>query len=340
MLIPVYAAEIDAGLAAQVQASASVRLTAEAKQSVVPPNTSVARLPTPAKASTSDFDLYGMRSILVSVGWNKNDDVFDPGELYLARSTPVDKQVNYMHTETDIIGHIIGSQLAEFDGNPIDDGAGVPTAFDVVVASVLYRKWESPELQRRMDDLIKGIAAGEWYVSMECLLRNFDYALRAEDGTMRILARNNDTAFLTKRLRIYGGSGEYNGQKIGRLLRNFTFSGQGVVKTPANERSTILDNDNIKMAASWASGLMRATPAVEPSKPHSPPSKTVASSRADTGAPLIERISLDKPTDGYRVIGDYNIHQFIAERVEEGHKLDSDHIKSAANWIGSLFEKR
>merc|ERR1711966_443042 len=41
-------------------------------------------------------------------------------------------------------------------------------------------------------------------------------------------------------LRSYGGSGEYQGYKIGRALKNIAFSGKGPVSKPANPRSVIL----------------------------------------------------------------------------------------------------
>ena len=41
-------------------------------------------------------DLYYLNSILVSAGWNKNDDVFDVADLWAARETPIDKPFNYM----------------------------------------------------------------------------------------------------------------------------------------------------------------------------------------------------------------------------------------------------
>jgi chromosome segregation ATPase len=45
-------------------------------------------------------------------------------------------------------------------------------------------------------------------------------------------------------LRAYGGSGEYKGYKVGRLLRDFYFSGKGLVDKPANPRSIIFrDSD-------------------------------------------------------------------------------------------------
>ena len=45
------------------------------------------------------IDLYYLKSILVSTGWNKNDDVFDSKELWAAKNTPEDKPFNFMHNE-------------------------------------------------------------------------------------------------------------------------------------------------------------------------------------------------------------------------------------------------
>ena len=47
------------------------------------------------------------------------------------------------------------------------------------------------------------------FVSMECIFRGFDYAVQAPDGNKHIVARNEETAFLTRHLRSYGGTGEY-----------------------------------------------------------------------------------------------------------------------------------
>jgi hypothetical protein len=75
---------------------------------------------------------------------------------------------------------------------------------------------------------------------MECLFKGFDYGLLNKDsGEYKILARNNETAYLTKYLRSYGGLGEHQDYKIGRVLRNITFSGKGFVNKPANPDSVI-----------------------------------------------------------------------------------------------------
>lgn len=93
-----------------------------------------------------------------------------------------------------------------------------------------------------MEKIISEIQEGKWFVSMECLFAGFDYALTAEDGSSKLLSRDQSSAFLTKHLRAYGGSGEYENYKIGRALSNISFSGKGLVSKPANSRSVILNS--------------------------------------------------------------------------------------------------
>lgn len=252
MKIPVYESEIQDGVSELVKTKASIGFLSQLK--VVEPtetykavsHKAVSQIPQLVKLTKDHWDLHYLNSVLASIGWNGNDDVFDPAEMWLARNSPVYKQVNYMHNEKDIIGNIIASIVLDSNGNIIDDNAEqLPEIYDIIVASVLYKKWEDPALQERMDNLIEGISRGEWFVSMECLFRNFDYAVVTPSGESKIVARNNSTAFLTKYLRYYGGPGTYEGNKIGRLLRSLTFSGKGIVTNPANKRSVIL-TDSIK----------------------------------------------------------------------------------------------
>jgi len=42
----------------------------------------------------------------------------------------------------------------------------------------------------------------------------------------------------------YGGSGKYSNYRVGRLLRDLSFSGKGLVSKPANPHSVILDQEN------------------------------------------------------------------------------------------------
>ena len=108
----------------------------------------------------------------------------------------------------------------------------------------MYKHWTDPKLIARTKDLIEQIEAGKKFVSMECLFTDFDYALASDSGQMRTLGRNEESAFLTKHLRAYGGTGVYQGFKIGRMLKNIAFCGHGLVNKPANPSSIIFDKYN------------------------------------------------------------------------------------------------
>ena len=79
---------------------------------------------------------------------------------------------------------------------------------------------------------------------MECCFAGFDYAVIDKNGEEKIITRSEQSAFLTKHLRAYGGGGEYEGYKLGRRLRDISFSGKGLVNNPANPKSVILNSGN------------------------------------------------------------------------------------------------
>lgn len=189
-------------------------------------------------SSKNQIDLYDLSAILASTGWNGNYDIFLPEELWAAKDSPCDKPFNYMHDSSEIIGHITGSEAFDQEGNLLTE---MPDKdFDVVISSVLYKWWNRNfDKQELVDQLIQEIEASKQAVSMECLFPDFDYAI-SMNGVDKIIKRNETSAFLSKYLRSYGGTGEYQGNKIGRVLRQITFSGVGLVKTPANQRSQII----------------------------------------------------------------------------------------------------
>ncbi len=244
-----YQQEINDGLQEVMQANASIAYCSEASIVHIQPDSDVnpkveAQLEKLlAKSNPDQIDLYYLESVLVSTGWNKNDDVFQPEPTWAARSTPEDKQFNFMHNENDIIGHITGSYILDKEGNRVEaDSKEFPQQFDIVSQAVIYNSWTDPENRERMEQIIAEIEEGKWFVSMECLFAGFDYALLDPDGAGKVLARDEDSAFLTKHLRCYGGTGEYEGFKVGRALRNISFSGKGLVAKPANPRSVILNS--------------------------------------------------------------------------------------------------
>ena len=238
----IYKQEITDGVADLVQSTASIAYCAPAVHTDVIPSLSPT-IEDKIKASSANpeqIDLHYITSVLVSTGWNKNDDVFRSEATWAARNTPEDKQFNFMHNENDIIGHITGSYVVDRNGNKIDSDTQ-PDEFDIITEAVLYNSWTDPENRQRMKQIIAEIEEGKWFVSMECLFAGFDYALLDEKGNAKLLERNEGSAFLTKHLRAYGGDGEYEGYKIGRSLREISFSGKGLVAKPANPRSIILD---------------------------------------------------------------------------------------------------
>ena len=202
-----------------------------------------------ALASYDDSDLYYVQSILVTSSWNKNDDIFDKTEVWAAKNTPEDKPTNLEHDENTIIGHIVSNWSITDDGILIDESTPVenlPDKFHIVTGSVIYKAYVNPELKERTSKLIAEIENGTKYVSMECMFRGFDYGLINETtGEYKVLARSNDTAFLTKHLRAYGGTGKYEQHKLGRVLRQITFSGKGYVDKPANPDSIIFSKENL-----------------------------------------------------------------------------------------------
>ena len=252
-IIPVYKAEmlID-GLAEKVQSMSSIAYVAPLEK-WTPDENAIARIlpiieQRMAKSSVHDSDLYYTKSILVSTNWNKNDDVFDVAEVWAAKNTPLHKPTNIDHDEKQLVGHMVDNWAIDNDGTVIPDNISIddlPSLYHIVNGAVVYKNWQSVDLNKRTQGLIDSIEAGDKFVSMECLFSNFDFAIQTTDGQSRIVSRNEETAFLTKYLRVYGGVGIYDGNKVGRLLRNITFSGKAYVDKPANPNSIILNNATI-----------------------------------------------------------------------------------------------
>jgi hypothetical protein len=251
--IPIYRAEREAGVAELVRSNASIAYLVQAEPILSEGEVSLSNGLKQAFASDhkGDFDLYYMKDIMVTTGWNKNRDVFDKTEAWSARHTPEDKPFNFEHRPLDIIGHITASHVIDENMVEIPDDRDiedVPDKFHIVNGSVLYMELSDPERKELMRKTVEEIKAGEWFVSMEALFHGFDYAVIGPDGSHRVLPRNETTAFLTKHLAQYGGTGVYKSEEdgreftLGRLLKNITFSGKGLVRKPANPNSIILNS--------------------------------------------------------------------------------------------------
>ncbi len=239
----------------------------------------------------SQPDLLFMQSILVSTGENKNDDVFLPEEMLNARSTPVLKPVDWEHNtgreltpeeqaenpgkvvvDNQTIGVMYNAYVIDENKELIDEARivasdfEIPDTFHIIDEAVIWKALY-PSVARRIEE---GAAKGTLFVSMEAWFTDYYYLVGS-----KVVARNEQTAFLDGSLRANGGSGSYAGERVRRALRNITFGGKGIVARPANEPSIIthVSHEPIGAAASTNKAIaeniicdIRNTKADEPRK--------------------------------------------------------------------------
>ena len=213
-------------------------------------------------------DLLYMRSVLVSTGANKNDDVFLPEEMWNARFTPTLKFVNWEHNSgreatseeletqpnnvvvgNQIIGVMYNSFVTDENGVIINEEKAeasdfeIPESFHIVDEAVIY-KGAFPKVAARVE---KGALEGSLFVSMEAYFSGYDYLV----GN-KVVARNNETAFLEQTLKANGGDGTFGTNNVRRVLRGIVFGGKGIVERPANEPSVIQSVTHEPITASLA----------------------------------------------------------------------------------------
>jgi len=200
----------------------------------------------------AQVDLMFMKSILVSTGENLNDDVFVSDEMWAARNTPVLKPVDWEHetgrerTDDELknnpkmvidgnqtIGVMYNTYAIDENGQVIDEEAPnfvIPNRFDIIDEAVIW-KGLYPKTASKIEN---GAKNNTLFVSMEAWFKSYDYLV----GN-KIVARNEETAFLDNSLRAYGGNGSFGSSRVKRVLRGITFGGKGMVARPANEPSII-----------------------------------------------------------------------------------------------------
>jgi hypothetical protein len=280
--VPVYRAEKEAGLAEAVRACGRVAVASVARpaEALAVPERLAQRLAGRCQGEFNERTLFPLKSVLVTSGWNRNDHVFERGQLWAARHTPEDNPFNYEHDSSDIIGHITANYCVDEQGSLVAEDTSeedLPAKYHVVTPAVLYRLWDEPGRQERMDKILAELPEGKWFVSMECLFDDFDYAVVTAAGEQKVVARNSETAFLTKHLKVFGGSGKYEGARVGMLLKGIVFCGKGLVRNPANPDSVILSASEIepfgapreKICANFSEAVYSPTEAAPAATPES-----------------------------------------------------------------------
>lgn len=177
-------------------------------------------------------DLSTIEAILLSTGINKNDDVFLAEEILPVRSTGFLKPINIEHDPDNIVGVMSETFVLTKSGIRIpDDEAPNTDDFDIGFKGVLYKLIFS----NLVDGITESANEQDLFVSVEAWFTSFDYWLGG-----RIIARNEQTApILDSHLRANGGTGEFQGSRLGRVLRNLIIGGVGLVEDPANPESII-----------------------------------------------------------------------------------------------------
>jgi hypothetical protein len=201
--------------------------------------------------SEPDPTLYYLQSVVVSTGFNRNGHFFPAADLWAARATVANKPFNLEHVKDDIIGHSLRAWAVGADLTPLADGEP-PAAFHVMDESVIYR-YRPTKRGQALASTLDAIERGEYWVSMECLFAEFDYAVGhsptgefLDIANPTIIRRTAETAHLTQYLRTVKradgtrGPGVLpDGRMIGQALRQMTFVGKGLVKVPANPASAV-----------------------------------------------------------------------------------------------------
>ena len=191
------------------------------------------------------IDLLYIESILISTGENLNEDLFLPLDIYNAISTIQYKVVDWEHhagendEKSEIIGTMGEAWFEDFKGNKLksDSFDDMPAEFNIATKSVIWKYLFATRAQQ----IIDGFDDEELAISMEMWFSKYDYAIKQTNGQYKIIKRNKVTTSLSKYLKSNGGIGRFNGQKILRVPRYFTFGGMGIVENPANKRSEIKD---------------------------------------------------------------------------------------------------
>ena len=186
-------------------------------------------------------DLLHIEAVLVSEGINDNDDAFTRDELKRAISSPLLKPMNWQHNDEKILGAMYAVEARDLEGNALTVDEIDAQPIELVVQGVIWH--QLPHIKVTADEIVQRVERGDLFVSMECWFDDYEYGLYTQAGELfDSIARKPETAFLEANLKANGGTGRYNGMRIGRALSGVSFGGIAFVDRPANKRSFILNH--------------------------------------------------------------------------------------------------
>lgn len=199
---------------------------------------------------TSHYNSMEVTCTMTSTGFNKNDHYFIPSILYSKKETPKYQMVDWEHDTSFPIGCISDTYIVDFDGNEVnaaDIKINENLNFDLDAKLIIWKGY-FPEDAEKVVDKKKN---ENLCVSMEALVYDFLIAVyNAETKETKYVELNNDTSFMLKYMKNFGGSGYYKQYRLGMAFVDYVFSGIGLTTDPANPRSKIKEivDENIKVA--------------------------------------------------------------------------------------------
>lgn len=203
-------------------------------------------------------DLQYITSVFVSSGYNLNLAYFLPSELIKSRNTIVDKPLDIEHEQDKVVGHLYSTAFVYKDGTTFDPmevaeqyGLDVDKISMDVLASAKIYKARYPEVAQEVEE-------GKYSVSMECYFKDYDIIvdniiIPKVEAKKAGLIKAVDNA-----VKVVEGDKTIGIKKVGRVLRNMLFSGCGLVETPANPDSVILETATTKLNMETASKVENA----------------------------------------------------------------------------------
>ncbi|MCK5764228.1 MAG: hypothetical protein KAH05_08915 [Clostridiales bacterium] len=203
---------------------------------------SVIKLPTDVDKQP---DLQYFSAIFVSSGENLNHAYFLGSELVSASDTVISKALDIEHEEQEIIGHLYSSAFTDDKGTLLDlvELASTETAsldakdMHIQIGAIVYKN--------RFPEIAKEIVEDEWKVSMECYYTDFDVkvgnVILPKAAAQAVGIEVSDDSLYGKKASIVKDGKEIATGTLARVLRGICFSGCGIVKSPANPPSVILE---------------------------------------------------------------------------------------------------
>ena len=152
-------------------------------------------------------DVMLVQGILASTNWNKNDDFFTASDTWKARYTAKNKPVNIEHMGRESTGNknfgVIVDCFAcddnmEYIFNEIED-------FNIAITAILWERY----FPTACEEVKAGIKDNKKFISMECMIDDFGYALKTDDDAdeVMLMPRHDITAWMTQHLKVFGGDG-------------------------------------------------------------------------------------------------------------------------------------